>query len=79
MTTCNEKFGHLKDLILRRFESPEQKRKWKDYEHVLSYRTMAAEISRIMIFFLNYPFGTTLSHASAAYLEEGGPENFELA
>ena len=69
----------LRDLILRRFPSKIHKEKFKDFEQILSYRTFAATCLRILNFVLLFPLGRLQVNASEAYIEEGGPQNIELA
>lgn len=83
-TTENNCYQHLRqelvNLTLRRLPSEQHKRAWKNgVDNVLEVRTIALLASRNVFSLLFFFFGIEAYDLSEAYLEDGGPQNVDLA
>ena len=64
-------FGHIKDLILRRFPSERQKKIFEEkFEEFLCYRTVGSQIFRVINFLAFYPLGLTSIASARDFLDE---------
>ena len=62
-------------LTLRRFKSPYHASRWIDFEKILITRTMASELSRILLSAIAVVNGTENWHLTEDYIEKGGLPN----
>jgi len=74
--------GFKKELTnntFRRFNSAYHAHRWIDFEKILTIRTLASELSRILLSAIAMLSGTENWDLTEDYIEKGGLPNQELA